>query len=220
MMEYYQNLTAEKLIEAQLHHAMKDARRPGSAFLIFLKEQRQMIQAKHPEYGAGEISKLGSQLWRGLSEEEKSEYKEKFKRQQSDYDAKKLEAMVDSVKLYLKKQLPGERGLRNRAKLLSKRRKELLAMDFKPPQKITLPPPEEIFAEPVPRRPSIEAEPRLDTIFQSPHNFGGFSPSHSHPFALDNLIVGNLSRLLSNGYAGLSSGSLFEGIPPNSDRFA
>ena len=61
-------------------------KKPQTAFFLWLSENRESIKEANPEATLGQISKIGGEKWRELSDDDKQPYEEKYKSAKEDYD--------------------------------------------------------------------------------------------------------------------------------------
>ncbi|XP_022255806.1 intrastrand cross-link recognition protein-like isoform X2 [Limulus polyphemus] len=75
--------------EMAIYKPARDAnkpKRPGTAFMIFMKDFRKEMAGREPEGGVAALAKLGGERWRNMTEEEKRHYVEKQNEAKVEYE--------------------------------------------------------------------------------------------------------------------------------------
>lgn len=60
-------------------------KKPLSAFMLFMQEHRQAIRANNPGNNVGAISKIGGEMWKSMTEEQKAPYRRRQEQEKHRY---------------------------------------------------------------------------------------------------------------------------------------
>ncbi|KAL1921404.1 uncharacterized protein VTP21DRAFT_11120 [Calcarisporiella thermophila] len=87
--------------------AKKDPNAPKrnlTAYMMFVQQQRKVVQQENPTVSFGQIGKILGEKWKNLEEDEKKKYvkmaekdKERYEKQKSEYEANKHDAADDKA---------------------------------------------------------------------------------------------------------------------------
>ena len=77
------------------NNPLSSIKKPRTSFSFFTKHQRVKISEKHPKATFGELSKLVSVAWRGLSDKERKTYKNMESMDKKRYEKEKTELLAN-----------------------------------------------------------------------------------------------------------------------------